>query len=127
MLRHIKLHKLAQAEYVMPLVNTNVKAPQQCPCLKQLWLLFLHNEGTICQFHKLAWAGLAIPISEVQYPSSKKSSMIMAPTSWSWSRKAMIPEALLVKSGVSVILHHISGLITMNVLSIQKGRGTLQL
>ena len=58
-------------------------------------------------------------------PKNKKSSMIMAPTSW--SRKAMIPKALLVKSGVSVIPHHISGLITVNVLSIQKGRGTLQL
>ena len=33
----------------------------------------LHNEGTICQFHKLAWAGLAVPISdEGQYPCSKQ-------------------------------------------------------
>ena len=44
----------------------------------------------------------------------KKSSMIMAPTSW--LRKAMIPKPLLVKSGVSVIPHQISGLITVNVL-----------
>ena len=49
----------------------------QYPCSKQLQLLFLHNEGTICQFYKLAWAGLAVPISdEGQYPCSKQLQLL---------------------------------------------------
>ena len=39
----------------------------------------LHNEGTICQFHKLAWAGLATPISdEGQYPCLKQLQLLFS-------------------------------------------------
>ena len=51
----------------------------QYPCSKQLQLLFLHNEGTICQFHKLAWAGIAVPISdEGQYLCLKQLQLLFS-------------------------------------------------
>ena len=45
--------------------------------IQQLQLLFLHNEAMICQFHKLAWGGLAVPVSdEGQQPCLKQIQLL---------------------------------------------------
>ena len=37
-----------------------------------------HNKGNICQFHKLAWAELAVPISdEGQYKCLKQLQLLL--------------------------------------------------